>query len=206
MLHIGDNLAAFERGLSDAMQEQLPFATALALNDTARDVVEAWQAAAPQIFDRPTPFTERGFAILRRARKRSLTTIPGIRRIQAEYLRLQVTGGTRVPEGQALLVPKGARRNRYGNLPRHYVRTLLRSGQAFVASQDDPRTRHLPPGLYRRRKLRGRAQPPELMVAFVDQATYAPRFDLEGIARQAALPAFPRHLSRRLIEAWGTRR
>jgi hypothetical protein len=46
------------------------------------------------------------------------------------------------------------------------------------------------------------------MVAFVDQATYASRFDLDGIARQAALPAFPRHLSRytlRLIEAWGTR-
>jgi hypothetical protein len=56
-----------------------------------------------------TPFTEHGFAILRRARKRSLTTIPGIRRIQPEYLRRQVTGGTRLLEDRALLVPAGER-------------------------------------------------------------------------------------------------
>ena len=206
MLHIGDNLRDFERQLSDALQEQLPFAAALALNDTGADVAEALDREMGDAFDRPTPFTRRGPAILRRASKRSLTVVPGIRRIQSEYLRLQAEGGTRSPTGRALLVPVGARLNRYGNMPRNYVRTLLSSGRAFVASSGDPRTRHLRPGIYRRRAGAGSRGAPELLVAFEDSARYLARFDHDGIARRTALRVFEGHLSRRLQAAWATRR
>lgn len=206
MLHIGDNLRDFERQLSDALQEQLPFAAAQALNDTGSDVAEAIRAEMGDSFDRPTPFTQRGPAILRRASKRLLTVVPGVRRIQSGYLRLQAEGGTRSPTGQALLVPVGARLNRYGNMPRNYVRTLISSGRGFVASRNDPRTRHLPPGIYRRRTSRGVAGAPELLVAFEDSARYTARFDHDGVARRTALRVFERHLSRRLQAAWATRR
>jgi hypothetical protein len=207
MLYIGDNLREFERALSDAMLDQLPFALARALNDTGQDVADAWRAGLNYRLDRPTPFTLRAPYIARRASKRSPTVVPAFRQIQGEYLRLQITGGTRRPTGSALVVPVAARLNQYGNMPRGYVRRLLASGGAFVASRDDPRTAHLAPGIYRRgRRTRAGQSAPQLLVAFEDRAEYSVRFDFAGIAERRALSSFPGHLSRRLQEAWGTRR
>jgi len=44
------------------------------------------------------------------------------------------------------------------------------------------------------------------LVAFEDVATYEPRIDLESAARLKARSRFPDHLSRRLREAWASRR
>lgn len=206
MINIGSNLAQFERALSDAMLEQLPFAMSQALNDTGRDVAEGWQANMRGVFDRPTPFTLRGPHLQRRATKRRLTAVVAMRPIQAEFLRIQVTGGTRTPDGSAILVPVGARRNRYGNMTRNYVRTLINSGRAFVASRSDPRTAHLPPGIYRRRRVRGGMSRPELMVAFEDAVQYQDRFDPQAVGRAVALARFEGHLSARLRAAWASRR
>lgn len=206
MLNIGDNIAVLERQLSDAMLEQLPFAAARALNDTATDVADAWRESMERQLDRPTPFTLRGPHLQRRARKTRLTAVAAVRPIQAEYLRIQVTGGTRRPDGSAILVPVGARRNRYGNLTRNYIRTLLNSGRGFVASRNDPRTANLPPGIYRRRRRGSRTLPPELMVAFEDSAQYRPIWDAEGVAMHRARTRWPGHLAARLRQAWATRR
>ena len=86
MLHIGDSLREFERALSDAMHDQLPFALSRALNDTAEDVAGAWRAGLNYRLDRPTPFTLRAPFIQRRATKSSPTVIPAFRDIQAGYL------------------------------------------------------------------------------------------------------------------------
>ena len=92
-------------------------------------------------------------------------------------------------------------------MTRGYVRQLLASGTAFVASRDDPATAHLAPGIYRRgRRTRTGQDAPQLIVAFEDRAQYEPRFDFYGIAERRALSAFPGHLSRRLQQAWATRR
>ena len=52
VIFIGDTLHQLERYLSDAMLEQLPFAASQALNDTGRDVAEAWVLTVQTVGDR----------------------------------------------------------------------------------------------------------------------------------------------------------
>ncbi|MGV6848564.1 MAG: hypothetical protein ACWA5A_09315 [Marinibacterium sp.] len=209
MLKIKDNIAEFERGLSDIARRQVPFAVALALNDTAADVERAWRAHLQERLDRPTPFTLRGM-FKARASKRTLTAVVGFKRIQSEYLRLQAEGGTRFPMGRALVLPVGQKLNRYGNIPRGAVRRSLARDDTFVASGGKSETQHLAPGVYRRPKRgsyrRGRSKPPQLLISFKGSARYGRTLDLQSVAMSRALASFPDHFRRRFIEAMNTAR
>lgn len=195
MISVAHNLDAAERALSDFGRTQLPFATALALNDTAADVSEQVGKAMEAKLDRPTPFTLRGF-YKRRASKSRLTAEIGAKDVQAGYLRFAFGGGVRRPDGAAILVPVGARMNRYGNLPRRAVARLVSRGDVFVTSRGDPNTRHLRPGIYRRPK--GGRGGPQLLIAFEDSADYRQRLDLEQIAGPVAGRVFEGYLIDRL--------
>ena len=205
MINISHNMAAFERQLSDALREQLPFALALALNDAGQDAKEAVEDHMDRAFDRPTPYTKRAL-FMRRASKRRPTVEVAVKRVQASYLRRQAEGGIRTPEGAALLVPVRQRLNRYGNLPRRAVRRVVARDDTFVASRSNRATRYLRPGIYKRKKVRGRPQSLELLVAFADSARYRPRFNMQEQAERAFRRSFERHLSTRLRQAWATRR
>lgn len=180
---------------------QLPFAISRALNDTGDAVAKRLNDETLVAFDRPTPFTQRAFAVLRRSDKQTLAVVVGARPIQAEYLRLQVTGGTRVPKGRALVVPRRAQLDAYGNLPRRALRRLLARDDVFVARRRNPRTRHLKPGLYQRWE--GQLVP---LIAFEDQAQYERRFRFEEVARAEAVLRLPVALAERLAEAVSTAR
>lgn len=207
MIYVGDNIDAFYRHLSDVGRDQLPFATALALNDTAAEVRDAEQTETAKRLDRPTPFTQRGLYVSR-ASKRRLTAVVGFKDRQAAYLALQVTGGVRTPKGRALLVPVGARLNKYGNMPRRAVARLLAKADTFVASRSDPKTGHLPPGIYQRvpRGSRGGAPKPKLLVAFEDRAKYQPRLRFDYVAQRRAEAVFERKFLARLDQAMRTAR
>jgi hypothetical protein len=180
---------------------QLPFAMSRALNDTGDAVAKRLNDETLVAFDRPTPFTQRAFAVLKRSDKQTAAVVVGARPIQEEYLRLQVTGGTRIPKGKALLVPRRAELNAYGNLPRSALRRLLARKDVFVARRRDPRTRHLEPGLYQRWD--GRLIP---LIAFEDQAQYERRFRFEEVAKAEAIARLPDALATRLAEAISTAR
>jgi hypothetical protein len=205
MIDISHNMAAFERQLSNALQEQLPFALALALNDAGGDAKEAVEDHMDRVFDRPTPFTKRAL-FMRRASKRRPTVEVNVKQVQARYLRRQAEGGIRTPEGAALLVPVGQRLNRYGNMPRGAVRRILGRSDTFVASRRGGGNNRLRPGIYKRKKVRGKNASPQLLVAFEDRATYQRRFLMQTTAERAFRASFEGHLSRRLRQAWATRR
>lgn len=206
MLSIKADFDAAERMLSDLGRKQLPFATALALNDTAGDVKLAEEAEIERTFDRPTPFTKRAL-YLRRASKNRLVARVGVRRIQAEYLRLQVTGGTRRPAGQALIVPVGARLNKYGNLPKGALSRLKARKGVFVASRRKAKTAGKAPGIYQRTRAR-RGQPGglKMLVAFEPRATYRARFRFGPLAMTEGRRVFEGHFVARLKQAIRTAR
>ena len=94
------------RGLEGKLREQIPFATAKALTQTAKDVQRAETAEIGKVFDRPIPFTRSAVGITS-ATKQSLSAKVFLKDIQAAYLKLQVEGGQRFPKRRALRAVPG---------------------------------------------------------------------------------------------------
>ena len=91
------NIREVERDLSDFARRQLPFATSLALNETAEAIERKSSAKALETrLDRPTPFTLRGLLVLRSSKARLWADVL-FKDAQAAYLRWQETGGERPP-------------------------------------------------------------------------------------------------------------
>lgn len=188
-----------------ALAEQLPFATALSLNDLAADVKQREERRIDTTIDRPTPFTRKAL-FTRRATKRRLLAQVGLKDRQRDYLRLQITGGTRRPKGRALVVPANARLNKYGNLPRGSVKRSVARQDTFVASRSKPRTKHLEPGIYKRARVtkKSRRSKVSMLVAFERRAKYQSRLHFGRNTDKIARAQFPRHMQRNLRRALRT--
>ncbi|WP_146592332.1 hypothetical protein [Puniceibacterium confluentis] len=200
MFDISADFARAERILSDLGRRQLPFAMALAINDTAVDVKDAEERGIRETFDRPTPFTQRGLYV-RRASKSRLSAEVGMKPVQAGYLELQAKGGARKPKGRALVVPVSARLNKYGNLPKAAVARAKARSDVFVASQKGG-SRGLKGGVYQRGKSRrGKPGRLKMLVAFEPHANYEARWDFQKTAMGRARREFEPHLIRRLKAA-----
>lgn len=199
MISISHNIRDFERGLSRMAREQVPFATAMALNDTAEDVQDAWLKHLDRRLDRPTPFTRRGI-YRRRASKRRLTAEIGFKPVQAGYLRLQAEGGSRLPEKRAILIPVQQRLNRYGNMPKGAVKRVLARDDTFSG-----KVRGVA-GIWKRPAKSRRKGAMKLLVAFQPKVRYQPRLDLRRAAEGRARTVFPSHFARRFRSALATRR
>ncbi|UWQ77618.1 hypothetical protein K3725_09810 [Leisingera sp. S132] len=188
VLNISANFDEAERLLSDLARKQLPYATSLALNETAQEVREAEEREIENVFDRPTRFTKRGL-FLRRATKIRLTATVGVKRVQSEYLKMQVTGGVRRPRGQALVVPVGARLNKHGNLPKGGLSRLKKRKGVFTASRSGLKGKHLPAGIYQRSGRKGSSKL-KMLVAFEPRASYRKRYGYGPLALRVARNRF----------------
>lgn len=204
MFAIKHQIPSLRKKLKNLTKSQVPFATALALNDTAQDLAEAEKRALLSSLDAPTPFTQKAFYTLR-ANKKTQRARVGIKRIQSGYLKFAVDGGTRTPKGRAILVPAGIKLNRYGNMPRGAIKRVASRADSFVVKRGAKAARNLRPGVYRRPKKKKRAQAqaprPELLVSFADQARYTARFPFLDVARDTFRRVYRAHYQRRLSEA-----
>lgn len=194
MIDIRHNVRELERGLSDAVRQEIPFATSLAINDTLAEVQKNTEKRIDRVVDRPTPFTRKAFA-LRRSSKRNLRGVLFAKDIQTSYLRWLETGGTRRPRGRAITVPVRQRLNKYGNMPRRAIQRALARPDTFATRPAGRRSAHLPGGIYRRMKGGGL----RMVAAFEGSASYTrrPLKLLEG-ARRTAEARLPRNLERTL--------
>jgi hypothetical protein len=130
MLQMSVDTRAIERELNSLATSQLPFAVALGINEVAGQIATAEKSALSGDFDRPTPFTQRGLFVSR-ATKRRLTGVVGFKRIQAEYLERQASGGTRKAKRRAVVVPVGIKLNKYGNMPKNAIKRALARPDTF---------------------------------------------------------------------------
>lgn len=96
----GSNWRDVERDLSDVARRQVPFATAVALNDLAADLVELNRRRMTREFDRPTRWTLNAFHFTRATKAKPVATI---KRKDAQsgrhYLETQADGGSRKQTG-----------------------------------------------------------------------------------------------------------
>ncbi len=140
MIQVKVNTARFERRLQAVAAEQVPYATAVALNEVAFKIKrDTGPAEMRKVFDRPSPWTLRSLFVVR-ATKTRLTARVGwgqdyyskSRLTPDEIIGHQVSGGPRREKGMEhwlrqsgllggseFIVPgAGARLDRYGNMSR----------------------------------------------------------------------------------------
>lgn len=138
------DMSAFERKLSDIEQEQLPYATALALTRTAQYAKDALVAEMDKAFDKPTPYTKNALYV-RPAQKRALIATVKVKdeafkgNPAVKYLLPEIEGGNRnmkrfeslmiatgvMPAGYFAIPASGAPLDQYGNVPGSEITRIL---------------------------------------------------------------------------------
>lgn len=188
------NVDQVMRGLEGKLKQQIAFATAKGLTQTAKDVQRAENDAINKEFDRPTPFTQKAVGIVS-ATKQSLSARVFLKDIQAQYLGIQVTGGTRLPKRRALVLPgSGLKLNQYGNIPRGRVKTLLARKDVFSG-----KVRGVG-GLWQRQK----AGPPKLLILYEPKAQYQKLLPFYEVAQRTIARTVTRNLDAALRQALAT--
>ena len=188
--------------------KQITFTVAKALTDTAKDAANAATASIPVRFDRPNAFTSKAVSY-QQATKQSQTAEVFVKDKQAEYLSLQEHGGVRTPEPKKpVLYPEAVRLNANGNIPRGSIQRAKLAGLMFEAKPNDPKTRHLKPGLYQRPNVKGnkRGKAPKLMVSVGQQAQYRRRFGFSETVEKAVHDNFQKRLEEAVAYALKTAR
>ncbi|EHL97720.1 hypothetical protein HMPREF9946_04003 [Acetobacteraceae bacterium AT-5844] len=183
------------RKLDDLAKKQVPFAAAQALNETAQMAQISVRRQLPSIFDRPTPFTMNAIGI-QRATKGRLEARVFVKDKQAEYLKVQEDGGTRIPKKRAILLPRAIRLNQYGNMARGAIAAARAKPNVFSGKVEGV------PGLYQRLK-KGAAK---LLARYIDRATYKPRFGFKKRMLKTASGVWPSAFRRSLAKALATAR
>ena len=134
-LSIKHNIDEVTKGMSSMQKKQIPFATMLALNDTAFDLQRVYKAQTKQKFDQPTKFTQTGFAV-QKAKKTDLTAIVFVTEKREDYMKLQVDGGVRHPKNKAIIIPNRSNSDelakyRSGNLTKGAVNKIKKQKDKY---------------------------------------------------------------------------
>ena len=201
---VQNDLDRLSRRLTNIQREQVPFATSMALNETATDVSRAITVQMDRYLDSPTTFTKQAYLSKKgtfrgkRSTKRKLYVdiIPGPK--QAAYLKFQINGGTRTPFQKTIFVPtRVAPKNKHGNIARGLRKKMILGEKNFFSAGDrEGKT----PGIYYKQ---GERIIP--MAFYVDSADYKPIFPVnkivEGVVKNRFKVRFDQAIRRALATA-----
>lgn len=150
LINIADNAMDFMRELDELQHKQLPYATMLAINNTAEKVVAAEEREIRDSFDKPTPFTQssvgRTFANKQNLSARIyLKDFAGKGTPASKFLASEIEGGSRrmkrfeialqsvgaMPSGYRAVPGDAAKLDVYGNMDRGQIVQILAFFKAF---------------------------------------------------------------------------
>ena len=132
-ISIKANVDQISKRLNALAAAQVPFATAMALNALAKQVVEAEKTNEAKVLDRPKPFTVNSVRMVRASKNRAEARVYMMDRA-AQYLSPYEFGGVNKLNSRALLKPVGAKSSldAFGNLPRNYIASLKGRSDIFI--------------------------------------------------------------------------
>ena len=200
-----------------SLKKQIPFATAQALTNVARQIAVAEKAAFQRKLENPTPFTVNSVGSVG-ARRDSLTAKVYVRDIAAGYLEPFEFGGVHKLNGQALLNPKDIKLNKYGNLSRNKLSQLKAKSNVFIGDVDGIN------GVWQRvkakkgrkgkkrqkrsangtRRAREKNPMPKLLIRFGDALPVKPTLGYMDRAEKTAAALMPGAISKAIDEALKT--
>ena len=134
-LNITTNIKSIQLGLSKTAKRQVPFAIASTLTQLAFQAMQEEKQQASKYLDRPTPFTIKGFRY-KKANKRNLMSLVYIDSADSKrsYMKYSIDGGVSRPKKSAMIHPaKNSKLNKYGNLPRNYVKKAMANKAKFFS-------------------------------------------------------------------------
>lgn len=184
------------RFLDNISKKQIPFATSLALNQTANDVKDKEQQTMQRDLDRPTPGVIKSIRV-KRSSKRKLIAIVFIIPAVSDFLRYQISGGIRPPRGRTEAVPVGIRLNIYGNIPGRRTGKL---SKLLIRPDTFSGTRKGISGIWQRT----RGGSIKLLVAYEPTTKYKPRWRFYDIAAKHSVKVWPRNFNKALSIALST--
>jgi hypothetical protein len=199
VINVKADVSKLTKGLGH-LSDQLPYATALALSQVARQARDDVTAKIPSIFAAkgpPTPFTRNAVGYTS-ANKRNLTATVFVKDAQAKYLVLEETGGTQTPDkGSAFVLPIDAARNAYGNMAKGYLQRMKgrKRNQAFVG------TEHNIGGFWLRQ-----AGKLVLLAEFIKKRTYKPKFHYREMVKKSVDANLPAAMTAGIAKALATAR
>jgi len=211
---------------SKAIAKQLPFATSVALNETAFKARTALNGSTRQYFDQPVKFTQSAF-LVQKSKKRDLVAYVYANnqsgRNRARYLRYGIHGGPRVAKGferffagadkdgtlrpgTALIPTSLVKLTAAGNVSLATLRSINKGlsttnkrGGFFVGT---PKGGNRPPGIYRR----SREQLFPYFIAASSAPRYTGRFPLQEVGGKVVQRQFNQQLMAALEKALATAR
>jgi hypothetical protein len=135
---------------------QMPYATSRALNDAAKEAVKDLNASTTTYFDRPTPFTQKGYTVTGYSSKKDLKATLNLKPLQAKYLLPSIKGGVRPQRpserkasGVAAYSPGlDVKLNASGNMSKAQAVAALKGGGTFFTVKQQKGK--LKPGVYQR--------------------------------------------------------
>lgn len=226
--NIKKQIKDFTDHLTDLEKNQIPQATAWALNNTAFDAVKEQRKEAAKVFDRPTKRAINHSYVNRanKATKRNLLTVLSVidRRGQSSFLMPQIIGGSRRIKKTSLLLqrrglmPKGyfvtpggaARLNKNGNISPGQLQQILSGVGAKTSNRYNSKTKAKKKryfageiggtnGVWERTKKR-----PRPVLIFVSSVNYKKRLDFFGAGARAFNSNFMRNFDSSLARALRT--
>lgn len=141
------DVAKLRRELN-AAQQQIPYATALAINELLKVAAPVVQAYIDRTIDRPTPWTRNSYRVLKWAKKTDLTGEVGFKDMEniggrgtpaGKYLQPEMEGSARqskglerllsarglISNGEYLVPSKFIKLDQYGNVPKGVVQKMI---------------------------------------------------------------------------------
>jgi len=197
MISIKVDTRAALKYIRGVAEKQIPYACMIGLNNTAFKVKDAEVVALEKHLDRPTPFTKRGYEVVKATKQRLVASVRA-RQTQAEYLKYAVSGGSRAPKKTAIVIPVNQRLNQYGNMTKGAVRGLIGKTNTFSGKAG----RSQVGGIWQRMKGKGL----RLMVAYESSARYEKRLPFEQVAKDEAARVFRSEFDKALARALSTAR
>ena len=181
-VNIKGDIKKATRFLTKVQKRQIPFATSLAINGTAKIVQANSKATMQKDLDNPTPATVKSVRV-QYSSKRNLRAAVFIIPAVDKFLRYQIHGGTRSPRGRTEAVPVSIRLNKYGNIIGRKAGKLKK-----LLGRDDTFSGTIKgvAGIWQRGRGKMRNKTVKLLVAYESRTRYRPRWDFYKYALQAA--------------------
>lgn len=204
MFSIKSNVDDFAKDLDNIAKTQIPYATALALNSLARDVIAGEIEEVEKDFPTATPFTKRAFGYIAATKANPFATVY-VKDIQERYLEPYTDGGQSVPTaGGAMLKPKAIGLNQYGNIPYKKISSLKGGGNVFVG-KIKAKNGSMVGGVFERIK-GDKSRRLRILVRFDDPWNVKKHFDFEQRAIDTVEKNVEEALEQALLKALGSMR
>ena len=205
-IDISSNIKDVKKALTHVEKKALPKATQYTVNNLAFEIArKEMPKRADKVFDKgATAWTKRGFGYKKAKSGQSSSRI-FIRANQAKYLKYQIDGGTRTPEGSIIAIPHHkTRKNKYGNLTRGQWAQLITNKDKFFTGVPKGAKTKTDGGIYQRLGKGGKKNY-IMRAAYKPAANYKKKFKYYGYAvgyirnpRKGFVATFAKNLGRQL--------